>query len=71
MESFSNKFQNLVRQIFSINEVDIIATIPVKHDSLNIVKELINRSDVEVIEVTKVNRDELKDVLLEKFVKHK
>ena len=67
MESFSNKFLNMVRQIFTIDEVDIIATIPVKHDGLNIVKELKSRSDVEIVEVTKANREELKDVLLTKF----
>ena len=66
MESFSSKFQSLVRSIFD-SEVDIVATIPVKHDNLNLVKEIVNRNDVEIIEVTKANRDSLKDELLTRF----
>ena len=69
MESFSNKFQSLVRKIFQVEEKLILATVPVKHDSLNLVKEIVNRSDVEIVEVTKSNRDELKTSLIERLLK--
>ena len=67
MESFSNKFQSLVRQIFQLEDKIILATIPVKHENLNLVKEIVNRGDTEIIEVTKANRDDLKDVMLTRF----
>ena len=67
MESFSNKFQSLVRQIFQLEDKIILATIPVKHENLNLVKEIVNRGDTEIIEVTKANRDDLKDAMLTRF----
>ena len=67
MESFSAKFQSLVRQIFTLEDKIILATIPVKHENLNLVKEIVSRSDVEIIEVTKANRNVLKDDLLSRL----
>ena len=69
MENFSQKFVKLVRELFDKSDNDIIATIPVKFENLNIVKEIVSRDDVEIVEVTKDNRDELKLVLLDKLKK--
>ena len=69
MENFSQKFVKLVREVFDKSDKDIVATIPVKYDNLNIVKEIVNRDDVEIVEVTKDNRDDLKHILLEKLRK--
>ena len=68
MENFSSKFQVLVRKIFESDSKHIIATIPVKYESISLVKEIVNRSDTEIIEVTKSNRDSIKDVILQKFI---
>ena len=69
MESFSSRFNNLVREVFSsdTHQGDILATIPVRFDKLGLVKEIVDRDDTEIIEVTKSNRDELKSSLLEKL----
>ena len=67
MECFSTKFQSLVRKIFSSDSTHIIATVPVKFDTINLVKELVNRDDVEIIHVTKDNRDDLKTGILAKL----
>ena len=67
MENFSSKFQGMVRKIFESDSKHIIATIPVKYESISLVKEIVNRSDTEIIEVTKSNRDSIKDVILQKF----
>ena len=56
-----------MRQIFQLEDKIILATIPVKHENLNLVKEIVNRGDTEIIEVTKANRDDLKDVMLTRF----
>ena len=66
MESFSSKFQSLVREIFFSDSYqgDIVATIPVKFESIGLVKEIVNKSDTEIIEVTVSNRDELRNILL-------
>ena len=68
MESFSSKFQSLVREIFfsdSYYQGDVIvATIPLKFESVGLVKEIVNKSDAEIIEVTASNRDELRNILL-------
>ena len=69
MENFSQKFVKLVREVFDKSDKDLVATIPVKYDNLNIVKEIVNRDDVEIVEVTKYNRDDLKQILLEKLRK--
>ena len=68
MENFSSKFQVMVRKIFESDSMHIIATIPVKYESISLVKEIVNRSDTEVIEVTKSNRDSIKDIILQKFI---
>lgn len=68
MENFSSKFQVMVRKIFESDSKHIIATIPVKYESISLVKEIVNRSDTEIIEVTKSNRDSIKDVILQKFI---
>ena len=62
MESFSSRFNNLVREVFSsdTHQGDILATIPVRFDKLGLVKEIVDRDDTEIIEVTKSNRDELR-----------
>ena len=67
MECFSSKFQSLVREIFFSDSYEgdiIVATIPVKFESIGLVKEIVNKSDTEIIEVTVSNRDELRTVLL-------
>lgn len=67
MESFSKKFQTLVRQIYGNLEFTghIVATIPMnKGNPLPIVRELVDRSDTEIVEVTKANRDQLRDDLI-------
>ena len=67
MECFSSKFQSLVREIFFSDSYQgdiIVATIPVKFESVGLVKELVNKSDTEIIEVTASNRDELRNLLL-------
>eukprot|EP00090_Calanus_glacialis_P008041 TRINITY_DN16394_c0_g1_i1.p1 TRINITY_DN16394_c0_g1~~TRINITY_DN16394_c0_g1_i1.p1 ORF type:complete len:177 (-),score=42.17 TRINITY_DN16394_c0_g1_i1:25-555(-) len=67
MESFSKKFQTLVRQIYENLEFTghIVATIPMnKGNPLPIVRELVDRSDTEIVEVTKANRDQLRDDLI-------
>ena len=69
MENFSQKFVKLVREVFDKSDKDLVATIPVKYDNLNIVKEIVNRDDVEIVEVSKDNRDDLKHILLEKLRK--
>ena len=68
MENFSSKFQAMVRQIFDSDSKHILATIPVKYDSIGLVKEIVNRSDTEIFEVTKDNRDSLKDIILQKLI---
>ena len=68
MENFSSKFQVMVRKIFASDSKHIIATIPVKYESISLVKEIVNRSDIEIIEVTKSNRDSIKDIILQKFI---
>ena len=59
--------RNLVRKIFSSDSTHIIATVPVKFDTINLVKELVNRDDVEIVHVTKDNRDDLKTGILAKL----
>ena len=68
MENFSSKFQIMVRKIFESDSRHIIATIPVKHEGIGLVKEIANRSDTEIIEVTKDNRDSIKDFILQKLI---
>ena len=68
MESCSLKFQAMVRKIIESDSKHIIATIPVKHESIGLVKEIVNRSDTEIIEVTKNNRDSILDHLLRKLI---
>ena len=71
MESFSNKFQTLVRQVYGNLDFTghIVATIPQSRGNpLAIVRELLDRSDTELIEVTKVNRDQLRNELLERLI---
>ena len=58
----------MVRKIFESDSKHILATIPVKYDSIGLVKEIVNRSDTEIIEVTKDNRDSLKDIILQKLI---
>ena len=69
MESFSSRFNGLVRQVFSSDNYqgNIVATIPSKYDNLSLVKEIVSRDDIELIEVTKSNRDDLRTVLFEKL----
>ena len=70
MENFSSKFQSLVREIFFSDSYQgniIVATIPVKFESLGLVKEIVNKSEAEIIEVTVSNRDELRNILLDKL----
>ena len=70
MENFSSKFQSLVREIFFSDSYQgniIVATIPVKFESLGLVKEIVNKSEAEIIEVTVSNRDELRNILLGKL----
>ena len=62
MESFSSKFQTLVRQVYGNVEFGghIVATIPhSRGNPLALVRGLLDRSDTEVVEVTKANRDQL------------
>ena len=68
MENFSSKFQAMVRKIFESDSKHILATIPVKYDSIGLVKDIVNRSDTEIIEVTKDNRDSIKDIILQKLI---
>ena len=70
MESFSSKFQSLVREIFFSDSYQgdiIVATIPVKFESVGLVREIVNKSDAEIIEVTASNRDELRNILLRRL----
>ena len=71
MEAFSSKFQSLAREIFLSDSYEgdyILATIPLKFESVGLVKEIVNQSKAEIIEVTASNRDELRNILLTRLL---
>ena len=70
MEAFSSKFQSLVREIFLSDSYEgdfILATIPLKFESIGLVREIVDQSQAEIIEVTASNRDELRSTLLRRL----
>lgn len=60
MELFSQSFVSYVRELFSLSQATILATVPVtKQRPIAFVDELKKREDVTLIEVTRSSRDEL------------
>ncbi|XP_068751479.1 cancer-related nucleoside-triphosphatase homolog [Montipora capricornis] len=60
MELFSQSFVNYVRELFSLSQATILATVPVtKQRPIAFVDELKRREDVTLIEVSRSSRDEL------------
>merc|ERR1711874_430488 len=65
MECFSRRFQSLVRAVYATGK-SILSTIPLgTSHQLPLVAELCDRGDGNIVTVTKDNRDELRNSLLQ------
>ncbi|KAF8766732.1 cancer-related nucleoside-triphosphatase homolog [Argiope bruennichi] len=69
MEAFSKPFLARVKEAFAKPSINVLATIPVARNALPIVDELRNRKDCLLIEVTRENRNDLPNEIVQYLLK--
>ncbi|GFS52459.1 cancer-related nucleoside-triphosphatase homolog [Trichonephila inaurata madagascariensis] len=69
MESFSKPFLAKTREVFTKDNIRIVATIPVARNALPLVDELRKRKDCLLIQVSRENRDDLPMEIIQHLLK--
>jgi nucleoside-triphosphatase len=67
MELFSHRFKTQILKLFESSFVTLLCTVPI--NSIPFVDSLKSRADVEIVEVTRENRDDLANSLLDVFIR--